>query len=75
MWLKVGIPALVLLGLITVRVVYYVFWRKHWDRRPERHKAAEPTEVVVLDETGSHVSSKSPLTRRENLLRPNDARS
>lgn len=48
MWLKVGIPVLVLLGVVTVRVVYYLFWRKHWDRRPGRAGGKDEAEVVVI---------------------------
>lgn len=50
MWLKVGIPALVLVVLIAARLVYYVFWRRHWDGRPvgsRRGEGAE-TEVIVI---------------------------
>ena len=49
MWLKVGIPVLVLLSLAAVRVAYYLVWRRHWDRRPARRlKPARSDEVVVV---------------------------
>lgn len=70
MWLNVGIPALVLLGLIAARLVYYVYWRRHWDRRPERHQAFEQTEVVILDDTWLPAATESPPA----VPRTNDAR-
>jgi hypothetical protein len=39
---------LVLLGVVGVRLVYYVFWRRHWDNRPRRKGARREEEVVVI---------------------------
>jgi hypothetical protein len=47
-WLKIGIPVLVLLGLITVRIIYYIVWRRHWDRRPPAQGKPANTEVIVI---------------------------
>lgn len=60
MWLNVGIPALILLGLIVARLVYYVFWRKYWDKRPDRKRPTEPVEVIVVHETQSHLRVNTP---------------
>lgn len=59
MWLKVGIPALVLVGVVSVRVVYYVFWRKHWDRRPVRRARVSDDEVVVVRDFGERNGPES----------------
>lgn len=63
---------LVLLGLVAVRVVYYLLWRKHWDRRPERRGRVEPAEVVVIRETESHLAVNPPPGGSGDPARPND---
>ena len=73
MWLKLGIPVLVLLGVVGARVVYYVFWRKHWDRRPGRQRRVEPTEIVIIRETQSHLDGHTRTSPRGGVADPNDA--
>jgi hypothetical protein len=72
MWLKVGIPVLVLLGVVAVRLVYYFYWRRHWDGRRGRVRRAEPTEVVVIRETESHLGSAREESACADRTHPND---
>lgn len=53
MWLKIGIPALFLLALVAVRVVYYLVWRKHWDKRPAANKPGKTQVIFVHDPDAS----------------------
>lgn len=50
MWLKVGIPVIILLSLIAARLTYYVLWRRHWDKRPGKPRQRDNTEVIVLSD-------------------------